>query len=56
MKKTTENWLKIAEKDLKFAKLCLDAAEPLGEKTNPAYISIRRGFSGFEISRRYNSI
>jgi HEPN domain-containing protein len=34
MKKTTENWLKIAEKDLKFAKLCLDAAEPLGVITH----------------------
>jgi len=53
MKKTTENWLKIAEKDFI---LVLDTAEPLGEKTNPASISIRRGFYGFEISRRYNSI
>ena len=34
MKKTTENWLRIAEKDLKFAKLCLDATEPLGVITH----------------------
>lgn len=30
MKKATDNWLKIAEKDLKYAKLCLDVDEPLG--------------------------
>lgn len=34
MKKATDNWLKIAEKDLKYAKLCLDAAEPLGTITH----------------------
>lgn len=34
MKKTTENWLKIAEKDLKFANLCLGESEPLGVITH----------------------
>ena len=30
MKPSTDNWLKIAAKDLKMAKLCLDGNEPLG--------------------------
>ncbi len=34
MKQSTLNWLKIAEKDLKYAKLCLDAEEPLGTITH----------------------
>jgi HEPN domain-containing protein len=34
MKKATDNWLKIADKDLKYAKLCLDAQEPLGTITH----------------------
>ncbi|MDD9899293.1 MAG: HEPN domain-containing protein [Candidatus Melainabacteria bacterium] len=34
MKKLTHNWLKIAEKDLKYAKLCLDASESLGTITH----------------------
>ncbi len=30
MRKSTDNWLKVAEKDLKCAKLCLDGEEALG--------------------------